>query len=156
MQNVDNTFSWWKTQSVPMYNALDASLGSAGLVCQMRKAKSILKRNLSAKVLKVYFSLNRSRIKWRMNQPLEKKMTISISNSALNAQIVKQSMRKRQGQILLNAANAQNYSATSATNRSLDQTIIRELKLCAIWNQTIGMICERNLAPQSLGQGSAD
>jgi hypothetical protein len=91
-----------------------------------------------------------------MNQPLEKKMTISISNSALNAQIVKQSMRKRQGQILLNAANAQNYSATSATNRSLDQTIIRELKLCAIWNQTIGMICERNLAPQSLGQGSAD
>jgi hypothetical protein len=65
-------------------------------------------------------------------------------------------MRKRLGQMPLNAPNAQNFSATSATNRSRDQTIIRELKLCAIWNQTIGMICERSLAPQSLGQGSAD
>jgi len=46
-----------------MYNVLDATLGSAGLASQMRKARSILKRNLSAKVSKVYFSLNKSRIK---------------------------------------------------------------------------------------------
>lgn len=80
-----------------------------------------------------------------MNQQLEKTMTISTLNSALNAQIVKQSMRKRLERIPLNAPNAKNFSATSATNRSRDQTIIREQKLCATWNQTIGMICERRL-----------
>lgn len=153
MLNVDSTFSWWKTQSVHMYNALGASLGSAGFACQMRKARSTLKRNLSAKVSKVYFSLNKSRIKWKMNQPLEKTMTISTSNSVLNARIAKQSMRKRQGQILFSAPNAQNYSATFATNRSLDQSITRVLKLCATWNQIIGMICERSLTPQFKGLG---
>ena len=84
-----------------------------------------------------------------MNQQLEKTMTISTLNSALNAQIVKRSMRKRQEQIPFNAPNAQNFSATSATNRSRDQITIRELKPCATWNQTIGMICERSLTPQS-------
>jgi hypothetical protein len=144
MQNVDNTFSWWKTQSAHMYNALDVLLGSAGLVCQMQKARSILKRNLSAKVSKVYFSLNKSRIKWRMNQLLEKTMTTSISSSVQNAQIVKQSMRKRLEQILSSAANALNFSVTYATNRLLDPSIIKVLKLCATWNQTTGMICEHS------------
>jgi hypothetical protein len=88
-----------------------------------------------------------------MNQPLEKTMTISTSNSVPNARIAKQSMRKKQGQILFSAPNAQNYSATFVTNRSLDQSIIKVLKLCATWNQIIGMICERSLTPQFTGLG---
>jgi hypothetical protein len=71
-------------------------------------------------------------------------MTTSISSSVQNAQIVKQSMRKRLGQILSSAANAQNFSATYATNRLLDPSIIKVLKLCATWNQTTGMICEHS------------
>jgi hypothetical protein len=88
-----------------------------------------------------------------MNQPLEKTMTISTSNSVPNARIAKQSMRKRQGQILFSARNAQNYSATFATNRLQGQSTTRVLKLCATWTQIIGMICEHSLTPLFTGLG---